>query len=306
VVSNSISSLVLGTAQLGLDYGIANQSGRPDQSTAIDIVRTAWENGIQEFDTAQAYGDSEKVLGNALQSLGISKEVRVITKINPSIDLQNRDAVLKSIEDSLRKLRVDRLSVLMLHHEESLRFWDRGIANCLEYCVTEGIIKQKGISIYTPDKAIEALNTEGIDAVQIPANLFDRRFKDVGVLELASELGKEVYIRSIYLQGLLLLTAPELPRNMDFAKPIINKLTELCMMLKVSRQELAITHIRKNYSNSKVVIGVDNAKQLIMNCRYWEKNLSEEYASAVMEGFSSVDEKILNPSHWRIERNKDI
>jgi hypothetical protein len=54
------------------------------------------------------------------------------------------------------------------------------------------------------------------------------------------------------------------------------------------------------------VIGVDNAKQLIMNCRYWEKNLSEEYASAVMEGFSSVDEKILNPSHWRIERNKDI
>jgi len=55
------SHLVLGTAQLGLPYGIANQTGQPDQVVATAIIREAWNQGIREFDTAQGYGDSEQV-----------------------------------------------------------------------------------------------------------------------------------------------------------------------------------------------------------------------------------------------------
>ena len=78
--------LVLGTAQLGLSYGIANKTGRPDQGVATAIVHEAWKNGIREFDTAQVYGDSEVVLGRALAELGISCEAKIITKIAPNLD----------------------------------------------------------------------------------------------------------------------------------------------------------------------------------------------------------------------------
>jgi len=47
------SRLVLGTVQIGLDYGIANETGKPDLYHAENIISTAWENRIQEFDTAQ-------------------------------------------------------------------------------------------------------------------------------------------------------------------------------------------------------------------------------------------------------------
>ena len=60
--SNQPNRLVLGTAQLGMDYCIANTTGQPVYDTAKTIVQEAWESGICEFDTAQAYGQSEQVL----------------------------------------------------------------------------------------------------------------------------------------------------------------------------------------------------------------------------------------------------
>ena len=59
----SMDRLVLGTAQLGMDYGIANTQGRPAFEEAVELVRCYWERGVREFDTAQDYGDSEKILG---------------------------------------------------------------------------------------------------------------------------------------------------------------------------------------------------------------------------------------------------
>jgi len=78
-----LSRYVLGTAQLGSDYGIANNEGMPDQEKANGIVKVAWEEGVRVFDTAQAYGKSELVLGNALQRNGFSEEARINTNLNP-------------------------------------------------------------------------------------------------------------------------------------------------------------------------------------------------------------------------------
>ena len=54
----SISELSLGTVQLGVSYGINNQSGKPDRTQAFGILDTALTNGISALDTAAAYGDS--------------------------------------------------------------------------------------------------------------------------------------------------------------------------------------------------------------------------------------------------------
>ena len=75
--------LILGTAQLGQNYGVANTTGRPDQQSANDIVRCALDGGISLFDTAQGYGESEAVLGHALGCHDFERSAKVITKLPP-------------------------------------------------------------------------------------------------------------------------------------------------------------------------------------------------------------------------------
>ncbi|MDO9028146.1 MAG: aldo/keto reductase, partial [Candidatus Roizmanbacteria bacterium] len=179
--------LVLGTAQLGFHYGIANKTGQPDQATATAIVQEAWKNGIREFDTAQVYGNSEVVLGKALSELGIAREARVISKFNPALDHLSAVAMSDALNESLRRLGVPYLFGMMLHKEEILSLWDKGLAEILHELVLSGRIKHIGVSVYSPDKAIQALNTDVVDMVQLPANILDRRFEKAGVLQLANE-----------------------------------------------------------------------------------------------------------------------
>src|SRR5690606_37631598 len=115
------TKLVLGTAQLGLDYGIANKYGKPDQTTAEKIVKTAIVNGAKFIDTARAYGDSENVLG-AILSTGWSGRSNIITKLSPLIDESLVDiscniecAVDSSVYHSCKALRTVSLDVLLLH-----------------------------------------------------------------------------------------------------------------------------------------------------------------------------------------------
>jgi len=82
MVSQRLSSaFVLGTAQFGSCYGIANKTGRLSQAMVTDIVRQAWGQGIDRFDTAQDYGDSEVFLGKALADLDLCEKVKVISKL---------------------------------------------------------------------------------------------------------------------------------------------------------------------------------------------------------------------------------
>jgi len=85
-ISNS-NNLVLGTAQIGLPYGIANKTGQPDPAVAVAIINEAWGQGIREFDTAQGYGVSEEILGKALSEIGITNEAGIISKFDPILTI---------------------------------------------------------------------------------------------------------------------------------------------------------------------------------------------------------------------------
>src|SRR5581483_6676026 len=71
------SRLTLGTVQFGLDYGIANRTGRPSFAAVLDMVREAAESGVDVLDTAPSYGESEEWLGRALRELGLQDRMRV-------------------------------------------------------------------------------------------------------------------------------------------------------------------------------------------------------------------------------------
>jgi aryl-alcohol dehydrogenase-like predicted oxidoreductase len=291
---NPASRLVLGTAQLGLPYGIANKTGKPDFKMALSIIKTAWEGGIREFDTAQGYGDSEAVLGRALSSLGISPEAKIITKL----DSHHGQSLQMAIDKSLERLGISSLYGLMFHREERLDNLDDSSENLLHKFVRLGLVQHLGVSLYSPARALQALKSDIFDMIQVPANILDRRFDDAGVFHLADEKGKQVYIRSVFLQGLLLMKPEDLPANMAFAKGTIGKIDSLCAKNQYTRQEIALLYIKGKYPQAKIIIGAETPIQLEQNLNIWRNNFDSRREINDFDSWSIVDERIINPSLW--------
>jgi len=290
--------LVLGTVQLGMSYGIANSTGQPDLKTAEKIVRTALDNGIYEFDTAQAYGTSENVLGTVLRKLGMNHTVRIVSKLHPDTWENCHKHLENTLKQSLIRLGVNRLYGLMLHEENLLDLWDKGLGEALLGFVRQGLIDHLGVSVYSPVRACQALHLQGIHLVQVPSNMLDRRFENAGVYNLAIEKQKSVYVRSIFLQGLLLSKTSHLNQSMAFAYDVLEMLSAITKEWGISAHELSIGYVKHAYPEAKILFGAETPEQVQMNVFAWHRIFPEEYLQQIRNTFSNVDETILNPGCW--------
>ena len=281
-----------------MDYGIANKSGKPNSDMATKIVQTAWESGVREFDTAQAYGESERVLGSVIRSLGLSSEARVITKLGPSLDHFDLAGLDQAVRESLTRLNVPILYGLMFHREEYLENWEKGLGEILQGFIGKGLTEHIGVSVYSPDGAVLALEKDEINMIQIPSNIFDRRFEKAEVFLLAQNRGKEIYIRSVFLQGLMLMDTKDLPRQMQFAIPILNNLEALSIETGLSKQDLALGYVREAFPETNVVFGAETAEQIRSNLKSWKKTLPNGFVERIQKDFAYVEERVLNPALW--------
>ena len=290
--------LVLGTVQLGMRYGVNNKSGQPDLRTAEGIIKAAWEGGIREFDTAHAYGESECVLGKVIKRLEIENEVKVITKLSPN---QNHLAPLKlrqTLEKSLEYLHISKLYGVMLHREELLDQWDKGLGETLSDLVSDGLVDHIGVSVCSPQKSLEALEIDDIKMVQVPSNIIDRRFENAGVFQSAESKFKIIYVRSIFLQGLLFVDPNNIPPSMFFASQILKMFELLANKAEISKQQLALGYVREVYPKAKILFGAETISQVKANLEIWGHTLSPCIIKEAQELFQDVKERVLNPSLW--------
>jgi len=294
----SANRLVLGTAQLGMSYGIANKEGQPDINTAEEIIRAAWEGGVREFDTAQAYGNSERVLGIIFQRLGICDQVRVISKLNPTLDHLDYSVLHQALDQTFELLQINRLYGLMLHSEELIYLWNKGLGKILSKLVSTKRIEHIGVSVYSPSKALEAIKKDGMTMVQVPSNILDRRFENVGIFKLGEELGKTVYIRSVFLQGLLLMSPHSLAEHMFFAIKPLKILESLAEKIGVTKEHLALGYVRQTYPEAKIIIGVENIAQIKSNLKAWNNPIPSLIIKKARELFQDIETKLLNPTLW--------
>jgi len=293
-----MSRLVLGTAQLGMPYGIANKSGKPDFSSALSIIQAAWESGITEFDTAQVYGDSEQILGRIFAELGIVQEAKVITKLR-SMQIFGEESLLhQSVEESLKRLKVSKLECLLLHREDMLDMLDDGLKESLLTLVQRGYVRYLGVSVYSPNRAMQALGYDLFDVIQIPANVLDRRFHRAGVYKFAEERDRRIYIRSAFLQGLVLMNAKDVPEKMASVKPVLAKLDRLALQYQLSRQAIALLYLRDQFARAKVIFGAEVPEQVLQNTRCWQLKAPEGFILDLDDAFPELDESILNPVRW--------
>ena len=258
--------ICLGTVQFGLAYGINNRSGRPEQERVFAILDRALAAGIDRLDTAAAYGEAEKVLGEYIRSRQVADRVKVVSKLRPDF-LDNtykgtvslEQAVSEEVQASLERLGLARLDGYLLHSAscEQIEYGELGAA--LAAVRESGLVRQVGASLYTPEQAMAALKTDWLDAVQVPYNILDRRLDQVGFFDRNSRRPRPltVYVRSLLLQGLLMMPEQEIPPHLSAIAPHLRELDQWLDRQGIDRLTAAFGFVASRPGVDAVVVGVD-------------------------------------------------
>ena len=294
--------LTLGTAQLGMDYGVINWSGQPSQEEAQQIVAGSWALGIRCFDTAQAYGESEAVLGRCLGTLPGREEARVITKLHPRITPDNSDEILVSVIRSLKRLGIRRLWGLMIHDESHLDQWTGRFGLTLCDLQTQGVTEHLGVSVYSVERALQALQIPALDILQIPSNVFDRRFLRAGVFRRAMELKKTVFVRSVFLQGLVFPNENGLTDEFAFGRRAVHAYRDYCGLAGVSPCAFALSYALQRFWPATFVLGAETNQQITNTVENLENVMSFPLETSEWDKRWPQDDPLLvNPALWPLK-----
>ena len=292
---HDLSKLVLGTAQFGFDYGIANQVGQPSYQAVLKILERAFEGGVNALDTAALYGESEVVLGHALKDLGLRDRAFVITKfpwVHKSGDDDPGRFLERGIVRALRNLGLDRLPLCLFHRYDDLPYLDAALA-----LKEKGYVEHVGVSVYEPDQALEALSREGIEAIQIPTNILDRHFLRCEIPTRAEQQGIAVFVRSVYLQGVLGLSDDDLPDFLQELHPVRRELARIAGEQGLA--SLALRYVASLPGVLGVLTGLETLSQLEDNLDWIGRGmLSRETMEQVDRAVPELPRRLLDMRQW--------
>ena len=255
--------LALGTVQFGLPYGVANTQGQVSYDQAEAMLGAMRTVGIDTIDTAIAYGEAETVLGR----IGISG-FRLVSKV-PALResaLAVDDWVVAQVEASLERLRVPRLGGLMLHSPDDL-LGPHGsdLALGLRRARDAGLVERIGLSVYSPEQLSALIDRPPLEIIQIPLNVFDRRFVETGWLDRLVADDVEVHARSVFLQGLLLMASDRVPSKFAPFRSLIdgwNAWIAGDAAADRTAVKACLAHVASYAGVSRMVVGADSLAQL--------------------------------------------
>jgi aryl-alcohol dehydrogenase-like predicted oxidoreductase len=175
------------------DVGAHAAARPPLREVLTEFVR----QGGSVIDSSPMYGRSEAVLGELTQELGLRRQLFLATKVWTS----GRDAGMRQMEESFRRLRADRIDLIQVHnlvdwrtHLSTLRNWKE-----------QGKIRYTGITHYTAAAHAELariLKNEDIDFVQVNYSLAERDAERT-VLPLAAGERTAVLVNRPFAEGAL-------------------------------------------------------------------------------------------------------
>lgn len=284
-------NLAIGTAQFGLKYGIANKSGLISGAEQKKILNFSLKNNIDILDTAVLYGDSEQNLGN----IGV-RRFKVVTKI-PKAPSKERDIsnwVRTSVFSSMKKLKVDYLHAVLLHNPSDLLEKNGNqIYESLIELKKSGVIKKIGISSYSCDEINPLIEDFSFDIIQMPLNIIDRSLVTSNLFDELKKRKIEIHVRSIFLQGILLLPKNKIPEKFKNWDHIWNRWHSWLNLNKLDPVHACLSFIKSIDGIDKVIVGVDSYNQIKKIVTYYDKDFLFQFPD-----ISSTDKKLINPSLW--------
>ncbi len=286
--------VILGTVQFGLPYGINNQLGQPSQDTVNAILNLAYDNGINLLDTAESYGNAQKVIGNFHRSFP-EKVFSVITKLNPKSSFKN---IKEQIFNDIIELNVNSLAGLMFHSFNDYIDHLEGFDEMKELKAI-GVIDRIGVSVYNNEE-FKFLIDEGIvDLIQLPFNIFDNMNHRGELIKAAKLKGIELHVRSVFLQGLFFMNPDNLNSKLLPLKPYLKYIHDLVNNSETTIEEVCLAYTIGQKDIDMVLMGVETVDQLESNLNVIRKiEISEDFMSKI-NSIKVVEKELLSPVNWK-------
>lgn len=293
--------LCLGTVQFGMDYGVFN-TPRKDPEYCIKCLDYATQNGINAFDTATAYGEAERIVGEFLSRKTINRDKLFIsTKLLPNImDKYGKDNYVNVIRDNLQKslsiLNTDYVDAYYFH--SSRYAFQPELLEAIRTMQKEGLAKKVGVSVYYPDEAMACFENNSINCIQAPYSIFDHRMMESGVFKTGKDRGVNIDVRTVFVKGLIRLKDNEIPEHLIKAKPILANLDKICEETGYSRIELAMGYVKRVKEINHLVFGIRDMKQLKEDIASFDKQIPETLFNEIDDQFTGISADLVIPSLW--------
>jgi aryl-alcohol dehydrogenase-like predicted oxidoreductase len=284
------SKIALGTVQLGLSYGINNQTGKPTVEDAEQILRVANEHHIHILDSAEAYGDSLSIIGRYIkENSGVSFDV--ISKFT-----DDGRTLKQKVDSTLELLGQERLYAYMYHRFSDYvggKFRDQ-LARLNE----AGKIDRIGLSLYSLGELETVLRDETITIIQVPLNPFDSSLEKRRLLTEAKRRGKEIHVRSAFLQGLFFKDPEGLTGNLKDFIPSLRAFRSVREKYSLNPRQACFNYVLHQPFVDYAVIGVETVEQLTQNLEAVQPVFPEHVMRSLESSFQA-DSALLNPSNWK-------
>ncbi len=280
--------MILGTAQLGFNYGISNKVGQPSLDHAGEILKIAHIHGVKILDTAFAYGDSEKIVGVLNEGrFQIISKLPDLSKVEPT-----EDQVSNFLRSTLQNTQQKQLYSYLLHTVENLNFNGNRLWNQMKHFKDEGLTQKIGYSLYSPKQLDVYFDRYKPDIIQIPMNILDREFQKSGWLKKLKDNGVEIHVRSVFLQGLLFIPYEEQILKFPIHKNIWDLFRKELRDFEGTALDYCLGFIKGVEEIDEIVIGANSAKELN------EIMVSDSKNYSVPVELSTSDPNLIYPYNW--------
>ncbi len=286
--------IALGTAQFGLKYGIAGLP-RVSKDQVRKILSLAALNDIKVLDTAHQYGNALDILGS-LSNVIVKKNFQIVLKIPEipeKVNLWNIQDIRAQIFSDFARLKLDTIDTLMVHNPECLmRPGCDLVYDMLVNFKYLGLCQKIGVSVYDVGDFRKIISDYGFDVVSFPSNVIDHRFVNRAVDHM-SALRIEMHARSVFLQGLLLLSQNEkLPKKVTWE--FLRVTRRIALQFKGDMLKACLAFLRQQFPINYGVIGVHSVEQLQEIITTYN-NIDSWYN---FDSYSINDQKIIDPRRW--------
>ncbi len=284
----------LGTAQFSKNYGISNLFGKPSLKEIKKILSIAKKNNVKFLDLAEDYKGVIRLLGKIKIN-----HFKIVLKLKIKSSYTKKK-IIQNFKNSLKLLNLSKVHAVLIHNIKDFNHNKLNkVFEVFKYLKSIGLIKKFGISSYSLNEAKKFVKIYKINFLQIPFNIFDQELIKNRNYLYFKNTKTEIHIRSIFLQGLLLMNKNTLPKYFNKWKNLFNKLERKKIYYKKNSFELCINFIKINIKKFKsVVIGVNSTKELneiITMFKRKKNNIS-------YKNLSCSDKNLIYPYNWKIKK----
>ena len=182
--------------------------GEVEEKKAKEAVKTYLEAGGNFIDTAEVYGESEKILGKVLEETEMTEEIFIASKSHNCESRENITRIREDLENALQSLNRDYIDLYYLHNPPSDTELRERVLEEFEKFKKEGKIRAIGASIKgadVTDKTVELCNqyidTGKVDVIQLVYSIF--RQKNAEIFDKAQDNNIGLVARTALESGFL-------------------------------------------------------------------------------------------------------